>query len=70
MKTLTSAPTTYAAGYAEGRHAAKEHVPGYANPYPRNTAAFQGWIDGHYDEHSVRRVQIQQTSSAIWGNER
>lgn len=70
MKTLASATITdYATGYAEGRHAAKEHVPGFANPYTRNSPAYQGWMDGHYDERSARNLQIQRTSAAVWGRD-
>jgi hypothetical protein len=71
MKTLLSAAITdYATGYAEGRHAAKEHLPAYANPFPRSSPAYQAWIDGHYDERSARSVQIERNSAAIWERER
>lgn len=70
MKTLASAShTDYATGYAEGRHAAKEHVAAYANPYQRNTPAYRGWIDGHYDEQSARSIQVARTSAAVWARD-
>jgi hypothetical protein len=65
----TATLPTYATGYAEGRHAAKEHIAGYANPHPRNTPAYQGWTDGHYDEQSARRIHVQRTSAAVWAHE-
>lgn len=70
MSTLASATITdYATGYAEGRHAAKEHIGGFANPYQRNSAAYRGWNDGHYDEQSARSLQIQRNSAAVWAHE-
>ena len=56
----------YATGYADGRHAAKERVPAFANPYRRGTPACEGWNDGHYDERSARSVQINRHSASVW----
>jgi len=71
MKTLTSATVTdYATGYADGRYAAKERVPAFANPYQRNTPAYEGWGDGHYDERSARSVQIDRHSASVWDRDR
>jgi hypothetical protein len=56
----------YALGYAKGRHAAKENVPDTANPFQPGTTAYHGWADGHYDEHSARRVAIARHSSDLW----
>jgi len=67
--TATATASDYATGYAEGRHAAKEHLAGFANPYTRHSAAYRGWSDGHYDEQSARRIQIQRTSAAVWAHE-
>jgi hypothetical protein len=50
---------TYASGYAQGRHAAKEQIPAAANPFPAGAPAFHGWNDGHYDERSARRVEVE-----------
>lgn len=58
---------TYASGYAEGRHAAKEHVPATENPFRHGTPAYQGWTDGHYDEQSARTLAIARHSTAVWG---
>ncbi len=70
MNTLATATlTTYATGYAEGRYAAKEHIPGFANPHQRNSPAYQGWNDGHYDERSARNLQIHRNSAAVWDHE-
>lgn len=62
------AGSTYASGYAKGRHAAKEHVPGTENPFRSGSAAFHGWNDGHYDERSARRVTIDRYSALLWSN--
>ena len=60
MKTTPShATATYASGYAQGRHAAKEHVPAADNPFRAGSPAFHGWNDGHYDERSARRNEIE-----------
>jgi hypothetical protein len=56
----------YASGYARGRHAAKEQLPISQNPFRSDTAAFQGWNDGHYDERSARRVEIERHNAALW----
>ncbi len=65
----TPTGTEYAAGYARGRHAAKENVPLPENPYRRGSASFHGWHDGHYDERSARRRAIERHSAALWANE-
>lgn len=59
----------YAAGYAKGRHAAKEHIPLHENPYRAGSTAYHGWNDGHYDEESARHVAIQRHSAAIWNRD-
>ena len=64
--TQTPKSSTYATGYAKGRHAAKEHVPAKANPYRAGSPAFKGWNDGFYDEHSARAVAIERHSASIW----
>jgi hypothetical protein len=70
MKTLQSAAvSSYATGYVDGRHAAKEHMPAYANPYQRSTRAYQGWSDGHYDERSARSVQVDRHSTSVWSHQ-
>jgi hypothetical protein len=56
----------YAAGYAKGRHAAKERVPAEDNPYHPGSSAFHGWNDGHYDEQSARILAIKRHSADIW----
>lgn len=67
MNTLPSASVVdYATGYADGRHAAQERVPAYANPFQRGTPGYQGWLDGHYDERSVRFLQIDRNSAGVW----
>jgi hypothetical protein len=64
MKLPPNTPDSeYAAGYADGRHAAKEHVPANENPYKRGTQCWHGWNDGHYDERSLRFVQIAKQSA-------
>jgi len=66
MNTLATATHThYATGYAEGRHAARDHIAGFANPYQRNSPAYQGWSDGHYDERSARSLQIHRHSLGV-----
>jgi NAD(P) transhydrogenase subunit alpha len=55
-----------ASGYAKGRHAAKEHVPGTDNPFRPGTSAFEGWNDGHFDERSARSIAIERHSAFIW----
>jgi hypothetical protein len=67
MKTVT-APVgpSYASGYAKGRHAAKEYAPLKDNPFRRGTSAYQGWIDGHYDEQSARHLAIARHSQELW----
>ena len=70
MNSLASLTITdYATGYAEGRRAAKEHLPAFANPHTRNSPGYRGWADGHYDEHSARKIQIHRTSAAVWGRD-
>jgi len=66
--TTTHAPVgpSYAIGYAQGRHAAKEHFPASFNPFRPGTSAFQGWSDGHYDEQSARNLAITRHSADIW----
>jgi hypothetical protein len=68
MKT-TPSPTaaTYASGYAQGRHAAKEHIAPADNPFHAGTPAFHGWNDGHYDERSARRTEIER-HNALFGS--
>ena len=66
-RTLTSNTGIYAAGYAKGRHAAKEFTPAAANPYRPGTPSFHGWNDGHYDESSARARAIAHHSSELWG---
>lgn len=67
MTTSSFSPVIdYAAGYAAGRRAAGDKIPAYANPYRRNTDAYRGWDDGHYDEKSARAVQHQRNSAAVW----
>ncbi len=60
---MNTAPTTnggtYASGYGKGRHAAKEHIPAADNPFRAGSPAFHGWNDGHYDERSARRAEIE-----------
>ncbi len=67
---MTKPPTLpvseYAAGYADGRHAAKEHVSAKENPHRPGTQRYHGWNDGHYDERSARFVQIQRHSAQVW----
>lgn len=60
----------YAAGYADGRHAAKERVPMQENPHRAGTLRYHGWNDGHYDERSARFVQIQRHSAEVWSSGR
>jgi hypothetical protein len=64
-----SAPvgTSYASGYAKGRHAAKEHIPVTANPFRRGTVSYRGWNDGHYDEQSARFLAVARHSAELWG---
>lgn len=66
----TSSPVaaTYATGYAQGRNAAKEHVPAADNPFYAGTPAFHGWNDGHYDERSARRTEIERHNALLSGN--
>jgi hypothetical protein len=67
MNTLPSALVTdYATGYEDGRHAAKDRMPAYANPFRRGTPAYQGWNDGHYDERSARSVQVDRHNASVW----
>jgi hypothetical protein len=69
MKTAASpVAATYASGYAKGRHAAKEHVPAAENPFHPGSPAFHGWNDGHYDERSARRNEIERHNTLLWGN--
>ncbi|MEO5961026.1 MAG: hypothetical protein ABIR80_18115 [Opitutaceae bacterium] len=69
MKTAPSpASADYASGYAQGRHAAKEHIPTIANPFGAGSAAFHGWNDGHYDERSARRAEIERHNALLWSN--
>lgn len=56
----------YAAGYARGRHAAREHISVDENPFRRGTDAYHGWNDGHYDERSARRVALDRHSTLLW----
>jgi hypothetical protein len=56
----------YALAYAEGRHAAEDHVPAKENPYRRGSAAFRGWDDGHYDERSARSLAIERNHAQLW----
>ena len=66
MNTLpSSVVATYASGYAHGRHAAKENVPAAGNPFRAGAPAFHGWNDGHYDERSARRTEIERHNSLI-----
>lgn len=60
--------TSYASGYAKGRHAAKEHVSPRENPFPSGSSAYQGWCDGYYDEDSARRLAIARHSAELWSN--
>jgi len=60
---------TYASGYAKGRHAAKEHVPTADNPFRAGSPAFHGWNDGHYDERSARRAEVERHNAALWRND-
>jgi hypothetical protein len=57
---------TYASGYAKGRHAAKEHVPAADNPFRAGSPDFHGWNDGHYDERSARRNEIERHNTRLW----
>jgi hypothetical protein len=66
MNTTPSATAaTYASGYARGRHAAKEHIAAADNPFHAGTPAFHGWNDGHYDERSARRTEIERHNNAL-----
>ena len=56
----------YASGYAQGRRAAKEHMPAAENPFRAGSSAFHGWNDGHYDEQSARILEIKRHSASIW----
>jgi hypothetical protein len=60
------ATADYAAGYAQGRTAAKEHLPVAENPFRPGSSAFHGWNDGHYDEQSARIREIKRHSAMIW----
>lgn len=67
MTTRPISPTSdYASGYAQGRHAAKEHVDARRNPYPSGGDAFHGWNDGHYDERSARRLAVERHRALPW----
>ncbi len=66
-RTLTPTAGSYAAGYAKGRHAAKEFSSAADNPYRSGSPAFLGWNDGHYDERSARERAIAQHSAELWG---
>jgi hypothetical protein len=67
MNTVPSPATaTYASGYNNGRHAAKEHVAAADNPFHAGSPAFHGWNDGHYDERSARRAEIERHNAAMW----
>jgi hypothetical protein len=66
MKTTpTPVVPTYASGYAAGRHAAKEQVAANDNPFPTGSPPFHGWNDGHYDERSARRTEIERHNAAV-----
>ncbi len=56
---------TYASGYAKGRHAAKEHIATEDNPFRAGSPAFHGWNDGHYDERSARRTEIERYNASV-----
>ena len=60
--------TSYASGYAKGRHAAKEHIPATDNPFRRGTSSYHGWNDGHYDEQSARCIAVARHSAFLWSN--
>jgi hypothetical protein len=64
---ITSSAGTYAAGYAKGRHAAKEFASAAPNPYRSSSPAFFGWNDGHYDECSARARAVAHHSAELWG---
>jgi hypothetical protein len=68
MKPPTIPGSDYAAGYTDGRHAAKERVPVEDNPYRPGTQCYHGWNDGHYDERSARFVQIEKHSALLWSS--
>ncbi len=69
MKTAPSPnAATYVSGYAKGRHAAKEHLPSVDNPFHAGSPAFHGWNDGHYDERSARRAEIERHNALLWSN--
>ena len=70
MNNALPSDAEYAAGYADGRHAAKERVPVDENPHPRGSLRYHGWNDGHYDERSARFVAIQRHSAEVWSSER
>lgn len=61
----TPTAETYAAGYARGRHAGKEQVPAADNPFQPGSPAFHGWNDGHYDERSARRAEIERHNTLL-----
>lgn len=66
MNTIPSSiAATYASGYAQGRHAAKENVSATDNPFRAGAPAFHGWNDGHYDERSARRAEIERHNSLV-----
>jgi hypothetical protein len=65
-RNASTAVSEYSAGYADGRHAAKEHVPMQENPHKPGSLRYHGWNDGHYDERSARFVQIQRHSAHVW----
>jgi hypothetical protein len=67
----THLPTAanYAGGYAKGRHAAAERVPTSENPYAPGSTAYQGWLDGHYDEQSARFIAIERHSAQLWAQD-
>ena len=58
----------YASGYAKGRQAAKGQVPGADNPLLADTSAYHGWNDGHYDERSARRAEIERYNTRVWSS--
>ncbi|HUR58184.1 MAG TPA: hypothetical protein VM029_10775 [Opitutaceae bacterium] len=69
MNTATApVGTSYASGYAKGRHASKEHIPVTDNPFRRGTTAHRGWLDGHYDEQSARCMAVARHSAALWSD--
>jgi hypothetical protein len=66
--TLTPHAPWYATAYAQGRHAAQEHVPASENPHHPRSLAFQAWNDGHYDGQSARNIEIERHSTLVWSH--